>query len=124
MEGYCMDLLTELAKKLGFKYKVHLVKDGAYGRQDESGNWNGMIGEVVRGEADLAVAPLTLTAAREKAVGMTKPYMQTGISILLRKDIISEEAGFFDFLSPFSGETWFGILIAYFVTAVCICIVG
>ncbi|XP_073681390.1 probable glutamate receptor [Garra rufa] len=124
LEGYCMDLLTELAKKLGFKYKVHLVKDGAYGRQDESGNWNGMIGEVVRGEADLAVAPLTLTAAREKAVGMTKPYMQTGISILLRKDIISEEAGFFDFLSPFSGETWFGILIAYFVTAVCICIVG
>ncbi|XP_067287452.1 probable glutamate receptor isoform X2 [Pseudorasbora parva] len=106
LEGYCMDLLTELAKKLGFKYKVHLVKDGSYGRQDESGNWNGMIGEVVRGEADMAVAPLTLTAAREKAVGMTKPYMQTGISILLRKDIVSEEAGFFDFLSPFSGETW------------------
>nr|XP_055040610.1 probable glutamate receptor [Misgurnus anguillicaudatus] len=124
LEGYCMDLLTELGKKLSFKYKVHLVKDGSYGRQDESGNWNGMIGEVVRGEADLAVAPLTLTAAREKAVGMTKPYMQTGISILLRKDIVSEEAGFFDFLSPFSGETWFGILIAYFVTAVCICIVG
>lgn len=49
LEGYCMDLLSELAKKLGFKYKVHLVKDGAYGRQDESGNWNGMIGEVVRG---------------------------------------------------------------------------
>ncbi|XP_052465631.1 probable glutamate receptor [Carassius gibelio] len=124
LEGYCMDLLAELAKKLGFKYKVHLVKDGAYGRQDEGGNWNGMIGEVVRGEADLAVAPLTLTAAREKAVGMTKPYMQTGISILLRKDIVSEEAGFFYFLSPFSGETWLGILIAYFVTAVCICIVG
>lgn len=52
LEGYCMDLLTELAKKLGFKYEVHLVKDGAYGRQDESGNWNGMIGEVVRGVSD------------------------------------------------------------------------
>lgn len=44
-----MDLLTEIAKKMGFKYKVQLVKDGSYGRQDESGNWNGMIGEVVRG---------------------------------------------------------------------------
>lgn len=44
-----MDLLSEVAKKLGLKYKVHLVKDSAYGRQDESGNWNGMIGEVVRG---------------------------------------------------------------------------
>ncbi|XP_072522624.1 probable glutamate receptor [Salminus brasiliensis] len=124
LEGYCMDLLSELAKKLGFKYKVHLVKDSAYGRVDESGSWNGMIGEVVRGEADLAVAPLTLTAAREKAVGMTKPYMQTGISILMRRDIISEDSGLFDFLSPFSGETWFGILIAYILTAVCIYIVA
>lgn len=49
LEGFCMDLLSEVAKKVGFKYKVHLVKDGSYGRQDESGNWNGMIGEVVRG---------------------------------------------------------------------------
>lgn len=49
MEGFCMDLLSEIAKKLGFKYKVQLVKDGSYGRQDENGNWNGMIGEVVRG---------------------------------------------------------------------------
>ncbi|XP_017263825.1 glutamate receptor U1 [Kryptolebias marmoratus] len=119
MEGFCMDLLSEVAKKLGFKYKVQLVKDNSYGRQDESGNWNGMIGEVVRREADLAIAPLTLTAAREKAVAMTKPFMQTGISILLRKDI-SEEAGFFDFLTPFSLETWIGILVAYVGTAACI----
>lgn len=73
-------------------------------------------------EADLAIAPLTLTAAREKAVGMTKPFMQTGISILLRKDI-SEGTRFFDFLTPFTAETWVGILIAYLGTAVCIFIV-
>ncbi|KAM9859334.1 putative glutamate receptor [Aulostomus maculatus] len=119
LEGFCMDLLSEVAKKLGFKYKVHLVKDSSYGRQDENGNWNGMIGEVTRGEADLALAPLTLTAAREKAVGMTKPFMQTGISILLRKDI-SEGAGLFDFLTPFTTETWVGVLIAYLGTAACI----
>ncbi|XP_020338600.1 glutamate receptor U1 [Oncorhynchus kisutch] len=123
MEGYCMDLLSELAKKLDFKYNVHLVKDGSYGRQDETGAWNGMIGEVVRKEADLAIAPLTLTAAREKVVGMTKPFMQTGISILLRKDI-SEEAGIFDFLNAFSVETWVGILAAYLGTAISICVVA
>lgn len=73
-------------------------------------------------EADLAIAPLTLTAAREKAVAMTKPFMQTGISILLRKDI-SEDTGLFDFLTPFSPETWVGILIAYLGTAACIFLV-
>lgn len=74
-------------------------------------------------EADLAIAPLTLTAARERVVGMTKPFMQTGISILLRKDI-SEGASFFDFLTPFAPETWIGILIAYVGTAACIFIVA
>ncbi|KAM9799747.1 glutamate receptor U1 [Syngnathus typhle] len=123
LEGFCMDLLSEVAKKLDFRYIVHLVKDASYGRQDDNGHWNGMVGEVVRGEADLAIAPLTLTAAREKAVGMTKPFMQTGISILLRKDI-SEGTGFFDFLTPFSAETWAGIIIAYLGTAVCISIVA
>lgn len=53
---------------------------------------------------------------------MTKPFMQTGISILLRKDI-SEEAGLFDFLIPFSPETWVGILVAYVATAACIFLV-
>lgn len=48
-----MDLLSEIAKKLGFKYRVQLVKDSAYGRQDDSGNWNGMVGEVVRGVSRL-----------------------------------------------------------------------
>ncbi|KAM3878019.1 putative glutamate receptor [Diretmus argenteus] len=120
LEGFCMDLLSEVSKKLGFKYKVHLVKDGSYGRQDGNGNWNGMIGEVVRGEADLAIAPLTLTAVREKAVGMSKPFMQIGISILLRKDSSEGTGNFFDFLTPFSAETWVGILIAYLGTAVCI----
>lgn len=78
---------------------------------------------VLRQEADLAIAPLTLTAAREKAVGMTKPFMQTGISILLRKDI-SEGIGFFDILSPFAVETWVGILVAYLGTAACIWVVA
>lgn len=168
-----MDLLSEVAKKVGFKYRVQLVKDGSYGRQDENGTWNGMIGEVMRGvstrklilgewnsagttraacicdswlihrwmrheeclhaaealshystqEADLAIAPLTLTAAREKVVAMTTPFMQTGISILLRRDT-SEETGFFDFLSPFTAQTWVGILAAYLGTAACIFVVS
>lgn len=49
LEGFCIDLLSAVSKKLDFKYDVHLVKDGRYGQNDDSGNWNGMIGEVVRG---------------------------------------------------------------------------
>lgn len=48
LEGYCIDLLEKLSAMLHFKYKVAVVKDGKYGALDPSGNWSGMIGEVVR----------------------------------------------------------------------------
>ncbi|XP_029012947.1 probable glutamate receptor [Betta splendens] len=123
LEGYCIDLLSELSKILGFKYKVHLVKDNRYGLMDSSGNWNGMIGEVIRKEADLAVAPLTITAVREQFVDMTTPFMQTGIGFILRKDLASEESTF-SLLSPFSTDMWVGILIAFLLTGLCIFLVG
>lgn len=49
LEGYCMDLITELSKRVGFTYDVHIVKDNRYGSMDASGTWHGMVGEVIRG---------------------------------------------------------------------------
>lgn len=47
-EGYCIDLLRELANILGFTYEVRLVEDGRYGAQDENtGQWNGMVKELM-----------------------------------------------------------------------------
>lgn len=123
LEGYCIDLISELSEKLGFKYNIHLVKDGKYGSMDASENWNGMIGEVIRGEADLAVAPLTLTATREQVVDMTTPFMQIGISFVMHKDVASEDAGF-SLLSPFSTDMWVGFLVAFLLTGVCIFLIG
>ncbi|XP_051950759.1 probable glutamate receptor [Xyrauchen texanus] len=122
LEGFCIDLLSALSKKLDFKYDVHMVKDSRYGKTDDSGNWNGMIGEIIRGEADIAVAPLTLLAKREAAVDMTKPYMQTGISFILRKDLVSED--YLSLINLFSTEMWIGVLVAYLLTSVCIFLVA
>ncbi|KAM6928646.1 glutamate receptor U1 [Lycodopsis pacificus] len=123
LEGYCIDLISELSRELGFQYKLNLVKDNRYGAVDSSGTWTGMIGEVIRGEADLAVAPLTLTAVREMFVDMSTPFMQTGISFILRRDSASEDSGF-SLLSPFSTDMWVGILIAFLLTGLCIFLVG
>ncbi|XP_035014997.2 probable glutamate receptor isoform X1 [Hippoglossus stenolepis] len=123
LEGFCMDLLAELSKTLGLKYNVHLVKDNRYGVMDASSNWNGMIGEIIRGDADLAVAPLTLTAVREQHVDMTTPFMHTGIGFILRKDVASEESTL-SLLAPFSTNMWIGILVAFLLTGLCIFLVG
>lgn len=46
-EGFCIDLLKELSNILGFTYEIRLVPDGKYGSQDDKGQWNGMIRELI-----------------------------------------------------------------------------
>ncbi|XP_061843949.1 glutamate receptor U1 [Nerophis lumbriciformis] len=123
LEGFCIDLISELSQKLGFTYKLHLVKDNRYGVMDASGNWNGMIGEVIRGDADLAVAPLTLTAIREQYVDMTTPFMQTGIGFILHKGVANDDDTF-SLLAPFSTQMWVGVLLAFLLTGVCVFLMG
>lgn len=124
VEGFCIDLLNELSQTLRFSYLIKSVKDGKYGSRDKNGNWSGMVGEIVRKEADLAVAPLTIISSREKVISFTKPFLQTGISILLRKEVSSGPSTLFGFLSPFSKETWIGLVVAYLITSLCLFLVG
>ncbi|XP_077430982.1 glutamate receptor ionotropic, kainate 3 isoform X2 [Vanacampus margaritifer] len=111
-EGFCVDLLKELATVLGFTYEIRVVPDGKYGSQDDKGQWNGMIRELIEHRADLAVAPLTITYMREKVVDFTKPFMNMGISILYRKPNATNN-GFFSFLNPMTPDIWIYILLAY-----------
>uniref|UniRef100_A0A8D2NJQ8 Glutamate ionotropic receptor AMPA type subunit 3 n=1 Tax=Zonotrichia albicollis TaxID=44394 RepID=A0A8D2NJQ8_ZONAL len=85
-EGYCVDLASEIAKHVGIKYKLSIVGDGKYGARDpETKIWNGMVGELVYGRADIAVAPLTITLVREEVIDFSKPFMSLGISIMIKK---------------------------------------
>ncbi|XP_064026142.1 glutamate receptor ionotropic, kainate 2 isoform X3 [Pogoniulus pusillus] len=112
-EGYCIDLLRELSTILGFSYEIRLVEDGKYGAQeDASGQWNGMVRELIDHRADLAVAPLAITYVREKVIDFSKPFMTLGISILYRKPN-GTNPGVFSFLNPLSPDIWMYILLAY-----------
>ncbi|KAM9456463.1 glutamate receptor ionotropic, kainate 1 isoform 5-T6 [Clarias gariepinus] len=110
-EGYCLDLLKELANILGFSYEVKLVSDGKYGAQNDKGQWNGMVRELIDHIADLAVAPLTITYVREKVIDFSKPFMTLGISILYRKPN-GTNPGVFSFLNPLTPDIWMYVLLA------------
>ena len=77
-EGYTKDLAELLARELNLLFEIQVVKDGQYGISDPSvpGGWTGMIGELVRNEADIAISPLTINAQREQVVDFTVPFMQ------------------------------------------------
>jgi len=47
-EGFCIDLLAEIAKVLEFEYVIKLVDDGKYGAPvDPKNEWNGMVRELM-----------------------------------------------------------------------------
>jgi len=47
-EGFCIDLLKEIARIVGFAYRIELVPDGKYGVYDyETGEWNGIVRQLM-----------------------------------------------------------------------------
>ena len=47
-EGYCIDLLKQIASMVGFNYVIKLVPDKKYGALDpETGEWNGVVKQIL-----------------------------------------------------------------------------
>lgn len=64
-----------------------------------------MVGELIRHEADIAIASMTITSERERVIDFSKPFMSLGISIMIKKPV-KQKPGFFSFLNPLSKEIW------------------
>ncbi|CAB4067476.1 GRIN1 [Lepeophtheirus salmonis] len=96
--GYCIDLLKLLAEHCNFTYSLHVsfIEYGSLERNNETGKleWNGLIGELVDGTADLIVAPLTINPERAHVMEFSKPFKYQGITILQKKTTKSISAGF------------------------------
>lgn len=48
-EGYAIDVLREIMKLSGEEYDIYEAEDKTYGTLLPSGEWNGLIGELVHG---------------------------------------------------------------------------
>jgi len=111
-EGYGVDLMKELEKVIGHNLEIKVV-DG-YGVYDENtGQWNGMVGELIEEKADMAIADLTMTESRDKVIDFSLPFMEVGIQMLLKKPIETQENPF-SFLDPFPSDVWISLIASYF----------
>jgi len=67
-EGYCIDLLNELARVLKFTYEIYYSPDGLFGGVNENGTWNGMISELVSKVCSTVGCSCYLPGSREVLV--------------------------------------------------------
>lgn len=70
-EGFCVDMLREVADILKFSFKIKLVDDGLYGAPEPNGSWTGMVGELINRVSTIA-QPLSVSqqTLREKKNGL------------------------------------------------------
>ncbi|XP_006612267.1 glutamate receptor ionotropic, kainate 2-like isoform X3 [Apis dorsata] len=122
--GFCVDLLEAVAREVGFSYRLELVPDRKYGAKDpETGEWNGIVRELMRHKADLAVGSMTINYARESVIDFTKPFMNLGISILFKVPT-SHPARLFSFMNPLAIQIWLYVLAAYVLVSVMMFVVA
>ncbi|XP_043242280.1 glutamate receptor ionotropic, kainate 2-like isoform X2 [Amphibalanus amphitrite] len=122
--GFCIDLLELIADMAGFSYIMEVVPDRRYGAQDpETGEWDGMVNEIIKGKADLAVGSMSINYARETVIDFTKPFMNLGITILFKKPT-SQETRLFSFMNPLAVHIWLYVLTAYLLVSLTMFVVA
>lgn len=73
--GFSMDLLAALAESLDWDYSVNRVEA-----------FSDMLGAVQDGTADLAIANISITAARETQMDFSQPIFEAGLQIMVPSD--------------------------------------
>ncbi|CAL8086493.1 unnamed protein product [Orchesella dallaii] len=117
--GFCEDLAEKISNIIDAEHEIQLVKDGRYGTPDPSNpsGWNGMIGELLNNEADLAIAPFTITAGRAKVVDFSTPFQEFQLSILMKEPSQEEDESdsTYTFLYPFHTYVWLSVILALII---------
>lgn len=76
--GFSIDLWKELAQEMGIGYEIYGVNSIAK-----------LLDEVKRGEADVGIAGISITAEREQELDFSHPYYLTGLQIMVLANDIS-----------------------------------
>ncbi|XP_048581549.1 glutamate receptor ionotropic, kainate 2 isoform X2 [Nematostella vectensis] len=107
-EGAVIDLLDRLSEILHFNYTIYMSPDGRVGVENPvTGNWDGVINELIQERADLAVGPITITSHRWKVIDFTQPFMTSGIGVVMGTE--NSPKPYFRFLEPFKSDLWITI---------------
>ena len=107
-EGFGIELIEKLAMKLGFNYTFKLQDDKNYGKRIPGTNnsYDGMIGEIMNGNADLGITDFTMTSEREEVVDFTMPFMTLGIQLIFKAPAQASDPNLLSFMEPLSKGVW------------------
>ncbi|GFS37626.1 lig_chan-Glu_bd domain-containing protein [Nephila pilipes] len=109
-------MLQCLADKLNFEIEIFMLPNAQFGSRHSNGTWDGVIGLVESGEADIGVQSLSISEERMTAVDFSIPYFA------LQKAFTAKEPGLMPkitaFTYPFSMNAWILYVLMILVVTV------
>jgi ABC-type amino acid transport substrate-binding protein len=100
-EGFSVDLWSEVARRIHVEYTWMLLS-----------TQTALLSALERGDADVAIAAITMTPEREKVVDFSLPYFDSGLQIIVRAQ--SENS----FIATFQSIPWQAIFQLVGITIV------
>ncbi|XP_055938019.1 glutamate receptor-like [Argiope bruennichi] len=98
------ELLKVLSQQLNFSYEIVKPADKNWGSLDGHGNWTGVMGMLLRGEADMGLSHFSITEERVRVVDFSFPYD------ILDRTFATAQPGAFpkmaSFTYPFNTNVW------------------
>eukprot|EP00094_Tigriopus_californicus_P013526 TCALIF_13084-PA protein Name:"Similar to GRIA2 Glutamate receptor 2 (Homo sapiens)" AED:0.21 eAED:0.25 QI:0/-1/0/1/-1/1/1/0/474 len=114
-QGYNFEIFKQLQEWLNFTFSAYIpVNDTSYGSMmSDNISFNGLIGQVQQGVADIAVADLTITEDRRKAVEFIYPVKEIYKALLIQRP--GETSALGSYVRVISPSAWMA-LILYFLS--------
>ncbi|XP_049855144.1 glutamate receptor 1-like [Schistocerca gregaria] len=91
---------------MGYNMKVGVVvKSNLFGGLSLNGSWDGLVGQLLEGNVDIALALMALTSVRHAAVDFSLP-LSISRELLLIQEPSEKEFAWDNFLRPFDCRVW------------------
>ena len=79
--GFVPEVLWRLSANLNFNIQLMFPPDGQWGSMMDNGTWTGMVGQLVKGSADISTGGLSIITERARAIDFTQPVLLDTITL-------------------------------------------
>ena len=110
ISGIYIDVLRALEADMNFTTELYIRQDEVWGVPTKKQGWTGLMGNILRGDADFICAPVMENAIRARFVYSLHALSKiTGAIYVSRQGL--EEHAWLSFLYPLRGQVWSVLLV-------------
>ena len=112
--GLVPDIFEFLAESYNFTYDLFESRDGAWGSYNPAtGQWSGIIRDLIEDVADIGPAPLMIKEERTKVIDFIMPFFVDGSTFAISRQTAFNNG----YVTAFTNEIWMLLLAITFLVA-------